>query len=144
MRRAASGLAVAAALVAGACGSDSPKAAPVGATTMDVTMRDIAFAPKILSVPAGKPVTFLFHNIGKLEHEAVLGDAAVQDEHEHAMGGGGDMAGMHRASQDVVTVKPGATGRLTHTFRAGDQLLIGCHQPGHYAAGMRITIDVKD
>jgi uncharacterized cupredoxin-like copper-binding protein len=29
-------------------------------------------------------------------------------------------------------------------FTADDQLLIGCHVPGHYAAGMHIAIDVRD
>jgi uncharacterized cupredoxin-like copper-binding protein len=37
---------------------------------------------------------------------------------------------------------PGGTGDLTYTFRAGEDVLIGCHEPGHYAAGMRLAIAV--
>lgn len=44
---------------------------------------------------------------------------------------------------DGITVDPGDTGELTHTFDDSDTLLIGRHQPGHYAAGMKLTVDVS-
>ena len=105
-------------------------------------MRDTAFAPERLTVPADTRVTFVFHNRGALVHEAFIGDEAEQDAHEAEMAAGEPGHGGHGAAS--VTVKPGGTARLTHIFTAGDQLVIGCHVPGHYQAGMRITIDVKD
>ena len=106
-------------------------------------MRDIAFSPDTVDVEAGETVTFVFENVGKIPHDAYVGDAGAQDEHEMEMqemdeAGHGD----HGAGADAVTVEPGKRGELTHTFEAGDRLLIGCHQPGHYAAGMKVTVNV--
>ena len=55
-----------------------------------------------------------------------------------------DMGGMHHGSdgRDAITDKSGEMGTLTHSFKAGDDVLIGCHQPGHYAGGMKLTVDV--
>jgi uncharacterized cupredoxin-like copper-binding protein len=44
---------------------------------------------------------------------------------------------------DTVEVKPGTTGELTVTFDKAGDVLIGCHQPGHYPAGMRATVTVS-
>jgi uncharacterized cupredoxin-like copper-binding protein len=43
---------------------------------------------------------------------------------------------------DAITVDPGRTGELVHTFTSGQSVLIGCHEAGHYAAGMKITVSV--
>jgi uncharacterized cupredoxin-like copper-binding protein len=51
------------------------------------------------------------------------------------------MGGHH--DDDAITVEPGKLGSLTHTFKAGDGLAIGCHEPGHYAAGMKLAITVS-
>lgn len=104
-------------------------------------MRDIAFAPDHITVRAGTEVRLVFHNAGRVTHEAFIGDAEAQDDHETGMGVGDD--GMQHGGHDAdaITVKPSRTGTLTHKFQAGGELLIGCHQPGHYAAGMRITVE---
>lgn len=125
-------------------GSDTGSDAGGGAApaaTFEIEMRDTAFAPEELSVPAETRVTFVFHNRGELVHEAFLGDEAEQRAHDAEMVEGGSG---HHADHAAVTVQPGKTGRLTHIFTADDQLLLGCHQPGHYAAGMRIAINVRD
>lgn len=49
---------------------------------------------------------------------------------------------MHKNSADAVTGAPGKTGELTHTFKTGQAVLVGCHQPGHYTAGMKLAVDV--
>ena len=38
---------------------------------------------------------------------------------------------------------PGATGELVYTFTRPGTVLIGCHEPGHYALGMRAVITVS-
>lgn len=53
-----------------------------------------------------------------------------------------DHEGDDEAGEGGITVEPGGTGELTHTFREGDELLAGCHQPGHYEAGMRVAINM--
>ena len=133
------------ALVAAACGNDSPSGSNDAATrTVAITMRDIAFEPTSLQVDAGETVRFVFTNEGKLSHDAFLGDTAAQAEHEtemraaddsHGGGHGGDTEG-------AISVEPGKTGELTHTFEKAGEIQIGCHEPGHYEAGMKIDVTV--
>jgi uncharacterized cupredoxin-like copper-binding protein len=128
------------ALLAAACGDDATSTKDAAADrTVDIDMRDIAFSPDHLSVQPGETIRFAFHNQGKVTHDAFLGDAAAQADHEEEMSG--SMGGMHGDSA-AITVAPGQTGTLTHTFQAGDQLVIGCHEAGHYAAGMKVTVQV--
>ncbi len=110
--------------------------------TIEVTMKDIAYDPAAVTVKAGETVKFVFRNDGKIRHDAFIGDEAAQAEHEKEMReqGSDGMDGHH--GDEAITVDPGQTGSLTHTFKAGDALVIGCHEVGHYAAGMKLTITV--
>lgn len=36
----------------------------------------------------------------------------------------------------------GKEAALTRTFTEAGTLVIGCHQPGHYAAGMKATLTI--
>ena len=129
---------LATALLVAACGGGSSTKA--AGRTVNVEMRDIAFSPGQLDVRAGETVRFVFHNAGKVAHDAFVGDTKAQDDHEMEMRQAGDMADMHHSGNGGgITVEPGKTAELTHTFQAGDNL-IGCHQPGHYAAGMKVTV----
>jgi uncharacterized cupredoxin-like copper-binding protein len=130
-------------VVAGACGSSNDKSSNAQAVSID--MRDIAFSPNQVTVPAGKAIRFEFHNRGKVAHDAYIGDEQMQMAHERDMATPkSSMDGaMHHGDTDAVTVKPGKSAALTHTFKAGDQMLIGCHEPGHYAAGMKVTVAVS-
>lgn len=140
-----------------ACGGDSADdntgdgggtAPAAGARTVDVVMDDIVFRPDTISVAAGETITFRFTNAGAITHDAFLGDAAEQAEHEAEMAEMDGMHGMHGTDShaehlgNAITVQPGDTQTFTHTFAAGEVLEIGCHQPGHYAAGMKITLQV--
>ncbi len=126
-------------LAAGACSSDDDGAE--ASRTIEIEMQDIAYSPETVSVTAGETVRFVFTNTGEVVHDAFIGDEAAQVDHEaesdeHGGGHGDD-------DSDAITVEPGETGELTHTFTAEDDgVLIGCHEPGHYDAGMRLTIDV--
>lgn len=107
-------------------------------------MRDNAYSPDTVSVEAGEEVRFVFSNAGKATHDAFIGDEAAQDDHEMEMNG--DMGGDdHTMGQtDALTAKPGDTGELVRTFDSGDDgLIIGCHEPGHYEIGMRLSIEVS-
>jgi uncharacterized cupredoxin-like copper-binding protein len=44
--------------------------------------------------------------------------------------------------QNALTLDPGKQGELIYTFDGTGPLEIGCHQPGHYAAGMKIAVTV--
>jgi uncharacterized cupredoxin-like copper-binding protein len=134
-----------------ACGSDhsghgssgaSAESAADAATSIDIEMRDIEFDQTELSVDAGTLIRFVFTNIGKIPHDGFIGDEAAQAGHEQEMASMGDMGGHSMHDDDAITVAPGATGELTYTFDEPGTYEIGCHQVGHYAAGMKITVNV--
>ncbi len=135
-------LAVLAAAVLGACGSGdgAPAVAPAGEDrTIEVEMRDIAFAPASIDVRAGEKVRFVFRNTGQLTHDAFIGDNSAQEAHAREMRGG---HGDHGKGSNAVSVAPGKTAQLVHTFDRPGRILIGCHQPGHYTGGMKAAITV--
>ncbi len=133
---------VTAVVLVGGCGGGGHGSHSSADRVVNVTMRDIAFDPAAVEVKAGETVRFVFHNEGQIRHDAFIGDQAAQDEHEREMreGGSGGMDGHH--GDDAITVDPGKTGSLTHTFKAGEVLVIGCHEVGHYAAGMKLAVTV--
>jgi P-type Cu+ transporter len=101
------------------------------------------FDPAEVEVRAGETVAFVVTNTGRAEHEFVVGDEATQLAHEAEMGDEGahdDEAG----APNAVSVAPGETATLVYRFDEPGVLLIGCHVPGHYAAGMRGTITVTE
>jgi uncharacterized cupredoxin-like copper-binding protein len=105
-------------------------------------MVDTAFDPTGITVKRGETIRFLLQNTGKVPHDAFIGDTAAQTKHEQEMA---DMGGMHHGGHgDAVTIEPGKTGTLTHTFDSVGTTLLGCHQPGHYASGMKLRITVTE
>ena len=126
-------------------GSTSTSAAVGGAgKTVNIDMVDIAYEPKTLSVQRGERVEFVFNNKGAIAHDAFIGDTAAQADHEKEMreGQDGSMAGGHGKSDKAITVDSGKTGSLSYTFDKPGTFEIGCHQPGHYTAGMKIAVTV--
>lgn len=145
--------------VTAACGGGHDHGtAATGSRIVDVSMTDMAFSPLTFTAAAGETVTFRFRNDGKVVHEAVIGDADYQAEHSAAMmSGATGMSGDHgmdhgsdhgmdhggTGADTAVTVKPGKTGELTYRFDKSGTMFIGCHQPGHYEAGMKATVAVS-
>ncbi len=141
-RTIAAALIAATALLAAACGDGESKDNAAGGTAraVDIEMMDTMFVPDHITVPAGEEVRLVFHNTGKVDHDAFIGDEMAQNDHEAEMQRGG---GMHHGGggTGAITVEPGKTATLTHTFEAGGNVLIGCHQPGHYGSGMKMTVE---
>jgi uncharacterized cupredoxin-like copper-binding protein len=133
-----------------ACGDSSGSDGATGdndARTVEVDMVDTAFEPGRLEVNEGDTVRFVFMNRGKITHDAFIGDADTQADHESEMRADereADHGGGHGDAEDeeAVTVEPGDSEALTHTFDESGTTEIGCHQEGHYDAGMSITIEV--
>jgi uncharacterized cupredoxin-like copper-binding protein len=142
------------ALLGAACGDDDTDttaandAGGSGERTVEVRMADNDFDPASIEVERGETVTFMFENTGAVDHDALIGDAEAQAEHEAEMNStagddmGGEMGDHSASGDDALTVAPGETGELTYTFDQSGQLEIGCHEPGHYDAGMRILVSV--
>lgn len=131
-------------LLATACGdgATSGDATPETSRTIEIEMQDNRYLPDTIDVADGETVRLVFTNAGAVDHDAYIGDEAAQDDHEAEMSG--EMGGHDMGDDDgsAVTVKPGGSAELTHTFAAGDGVLIGCHEPGHYGSGMRLTVNV--
>ena len=94
-----------------------------------------AFSLGHLDVAPGEIVRFVVTNTNPIDHEFIVGDQAVQVAHELGT------EAYHPPRPGEITIRAGETMQTTYTF--GDQdLLFGCHLPGHYAYGMRGTISV--
>lgn len=113
-----------------------------GAHTVEVEMTEFAFEPDTLTVPAGEPVTFVFHNTGAIDHEAMVGDAHMQEEFALSDGHGDHASGGHHGDVHAVTVPPGETAELVVTFDEPGETMLGCHLEGHWDAGMVATVTV--
>ena len=102
---------------------------------------DFRFDPASIEVSAGETVTFRVTNTGAIPHDFTLGDEAMQQSHAEEMG---EMAGMAMPDEpNAMVLAPGETRELTWRFTEPGDLLIGCHQSGHYEAGMRAQITVQ-
>ncbi len=121
--------------------SNAP-AAPAGTRIVDVTMEDIKFDQTRLTVTTGETIDFRFANTGRVPHDAFIGDADAQMEHDAEMAHMGD-ASTHSMGEAAITVQPGAAGELSYTFAQPGTYEVGCHQPGHYGAGMKIEVTVE-
>jgi uncharacterized cupredoxin-like copper-binding protein len=135
------------ALTATAGGSDIAVASVGGVRQTDRTVKLVAadqlrFEPGAITAHVGETIAFRITNTGTLDHEFVVGDEALQQQHEQEMASGQSMA-MGGASADSVDVPPGQTATLFYTFTKRGTLIYGCHVPGHYSAGMRGTITVE-
>lgn len=148
-------VAVAALMVAGCGGgggSDDTAAGPSGATgelpegsdhVIEVRMlAERRFKPDTVEVKAGETVTFKLINESSELHEFMLGDEAMQAAHEEEMSEMSTEPMDMDDTADSRTVKAGTTEMLTYTFTEAGTVLYGCHQPGHYAGGMKGTITV--
>jgi uncharacterized cupredoxin-like copper-binding protein len=98
-----------AALVAAAPVAARPSAS--SATTVNVTMKEFKFILSKKTVPHGS-VTFKLVNKGKIEHDFAI------------------------AGKKSKKIKPGKTGTLTVTLKAG-KIAYKCTLAGHAAAGMK-------
>jgi len=106
--------------------------------TIDITAHDdFTFSPGKIDVIAGETITFRIVNTGSLPHDFTIGDKATQDEHEAEMAemmANGEM--MMHDDPNAVVLAAGEAKEITWVFPDDGTVLIGCHQPGHYAAGM--------
>jgi uncharacterized cupredoxin-like copper-binding protein len=118
-----------------ACGGASAAAQP----PIHVDLAEMTIGPDRLVVAVGRPVTFVVRNVGVVEREFFIGPEAAQLEHEQEMVSGA----MPHGHGNAVTVAAGATGELTMIFAKAGATIAGCHLPGHYAAGMKATIEVR-
>lgn len=131
-------------------GHDGHEPAPVAEDpnaplVVEVRMGEYSFTPKRITAPVGRTIRFEVSNPGIAPHEFLIGDKHTQDdaEVEMAKGAPSPTGGGHRHGNSAsVYLNPGETGVLEATFDQPGELLIGCHVPGHWDAGMKGTFTV--
>jgi uncharacterized cupredoxin-like copper-binding protein len=89
-----------------------------------------------VSVPAGVAVTIVLRNEDPIDHEWIVGDAAVHERHRAGT------EPVHASRPTEVTIPAGTSRTTTITFAKPGTYLFICHLPGHEAYGMvgRLTV----
>lgn len=119
-----------------ACGGDD--------RTIEISALDeFRFDPDEVTVQASQEVPFVITNDGEIVHEFVLGPEMVQMAHEEAMAEGEEMDMDMEGQLAAVELDPGETAEVTVTFPEPGEMPYGCHEPGHFDAGMFGTVIVE-
>lgn len=100
----------------------------------------MTYEPSAITVRQGETVVLDVKNVGGIAHEFFVGNATQQAEHEAEMK---QMFAMGHDHPMGVRVEAGQMKALTLSFPNAGNLEIGCHEPGHWAAGMKGTLTVQ-
>jgi uncharacterized cupredoxin-like copper-binding protein len=122
--------ALGAAAVAGAVGRS---AEPV---VVQIDIRYSHFSPDAITVPAGRPITFVVVNDDPIDHEWIVGDEALHERHRTGT------EPVHNARPTEISIDALNERRTTVTFASPGTLTFICHLPGHEAYGMVGTLTV--
>jgi len=104
---------------------------------VDIPIRYSHYLQTEVTVRAGTPVTFVLQNGDPIDHEWIVGDAAVHQRHRTGT------EPVHGSRPTEVTVPAGATRTTTVTFTTPGTYQYICHLPGHEAYGMVGTVVVE-
>ena len=106
---------------------------PVAPTDVTIRFHYSHFAPAMVQVRAGVPVTITLRNDDPIDHEWIVGSPAVHEVHRHGT------EAVHDSRPTEITV-PALSSRVTTiVFSAGQEAYI-CHLPGHEEYGMTGTL----
>jgi plastocyanin len=105
--------------------------------TIEIDTHFSAFSPDTLTVPAGVPIRFVIVNTDFIDHEWIVGDAAVHERHRN----GTEPA--HGARPTEQSIPAGTTVETVVTFETPGTFSYICHLPRHEAYGMVGTIVVR-
>jgi uncharacterized cupredoxin-like copper-binding protein len=128
------GIGLAAALGAGIVSGAFGRAEPP--SVVEIQVHFSRFGPASITVPAGRPVTFVLANTDPIDHEWIAGDAATHLRHRT----GTEPA--HDARPTEISLPAMTERRTTVTFAEPGRLTFVCHLPGHEAYGMTGTLVV--
>jgi uncharacterized cupredoxin-like copper-binding protein len=109
-------------------------AASSGPITVEIHIRYSHFDPSAVTVPLGRPVTFVLVNDDPIDHEWIVGDAALHERHRTGT------EPRHDSRPTEVTIDAMSTRRTTITFTGARSLQYICHLPGHEQYGMVGTL----
>jgi len=100
------------------------------ADRIEIQIRFSRFEPATVSVPVGRPVTFVLRNDDPIDHEWMVGDAQMHERHRTGT------EPVHASVPTEVTVPALTTVETTVTFDEPVSWRYVCHLPGHEAYGM--------
>lgn len=126
----------------GAVTASAPAAAassPSGAVRNVVVEVDDAkrITPADWQARQGETVRLIVVNTGKIQHDLAVGPAQELAAHAESM-----KSSSGHDHDNSVTVEPGQTATLLYTFNQPGLWGIACLEPGHYASGMKGSVDV--
>ena len=147
------------ALALGACEAAGPVVTPpvvAGSSAqpreVNLVAKDYSFLPDIVDLVPGETILLHVINGGLEVHEAVIGDAAVQDAWEVAEAA---TIGAPPGPTPLVSVPPDVAGfrvvvesgervdvvwTVPATAADGGPWIVGCHIPGHWEQGMQVPV----
>lgn len=109
-----------------------------GPVSVEIPIHYSHYLRSEVTVRAGVPVTFVLRNGDPIDHEWIVGDAAVHERHRTGT------EPVHASRPTEVTIPAGTTRLTTVTFNTPGTYLYICHLPGHEAYGMVGTVVVTD
>ena len=111
-------------------------------TTVEIDMSDsMRFKPERIEIKQGETIRFVVRNQGQVKHEIVLGTWAELKEHATLMA---RFPEMEHDDPNAVSVEPGKTGEFAWTFTKAGHFDFACLVPGHFEAGMKGRIVVRN
>jgi uncharacterized cupredoxin-like copper-binding protein len=108
----------------------------VGPLRIEIDIHYSHYVQSAITVPAGRAVTFVIRNEDPIDHEWIVGDAALHERHRTGT------EPVHDSRPTEVTIAAGTTKATTITFNTPGTYLYICHLPGHEAYGMVGTLVV--
>jgi uncharacterized cupredoxin-like copper-binding protein len=136
-------------LVLAGCGGDSdgvgsPAARSEGRRVVEIhQLPSKRFSPDTITVQPGETVTFRVVNDDTTFHEFMVADSETHAKRDKEMAEMGSEPMAMEDERNVITLRGGQTEELTWRFPQKGTVTFACHQPGHYAAGMRGTVTIS-
>jgi uncharacterized cupredoxin-like copper-binding protein len=109
-----------------------------GLVTVKMRVEHSRFIPDHVVVRPGTTVVFEITDTDPIDHEFIVGPQAVHDAHEQGT------QKHHPPVPGETSIPAGGTGTTFYQFTATGPMLFACHLPGHFAYGMRGTVEVTN
>jgi uncharacterized cupredoxin-like copper-binding protein len=111
---------------------------------VELSMEGMHFIPDRIEVRAGELVAFVVTNPNDIAHELYIGTEADQLAHHSvhmAVASAGQIYIQHGGYG--IFLAPHETGVVSYRFDTPGEIMLGCHLPGHWEAGMRAVVVVE-
>ena len=111
---------------------------------VELSMEGMRFIPDRIEVKQGELVAFVVTNPNDIGHEVFIGSEADQMAHRarHMAVPSADQAGVPHMGYGIF-LPPHGTGVVSYRFDTSGAIMLGCHLPGHWEAGMKALVTVK-